>query len=866
MALNDLRLSFRDEFNSLSLDTGTPATDANFWNSSMHDGYVRTLSSNNEKQIYMDADYLGLGVNPFSVNNGILTISAAQSSSAVKAATGYDYTSGVLTSQGAFSQTYGYWEVRAQIPEGKGLWPAFWLLNENKQWPPELDVLEAIGSETNWLHQTVHTATGSATSAATWNIEKLSAGYHSYGMDWTQSGITFYLDGRATYSMATPSDVNTPMYMVLNLAVGGNWPGSPDATTNWANAKYNIDYVRVYEHTGVAGSGGVLNPDGSVYVPPPVMQLVGLIISNGEDITGMTGVKFTAPDSGASTSRTYSASQLGLGTPSGATLTVSYDAQKNVAATNNGKWNDIKNGAYASDTAQGVSLTNFVGVSVHMNGNQNSVVAVKDAKRGKITTTGGNDAITVNAWSNGQTDNIVTIDSGDGTDTIAFAGADNTRAAISAGDGADTISFADMANGTANGGAGDDRFVIRSGGVISLTGGSGIDTYDLAAGNRVTIADFKLSEDILTLNGVAASAIQVRNANGNSYVDVNGSTVATLSGVTHSAGDLGIGVPPPPPVTIPVFDSQTEMPTALLAPDASFSGWPVSHVKLSNGSAIAVDSTSFTAGETGANSSRTYSATDMSKLGVSAQTSVAVAYDAQKNITVTNNGAWGGIKNAAVRSGAMTKATVNNFVGVDIDINANQSANVTVNRAMRGSIATGAGNDTISVVGQANGDNSNLMNILAGNVASNITYAGGSSNLMTISAGNGANNITYTGGGYNRAAIIAGSGADTITFAGQANGAINAGGGNDRVNVRTTGNVSVTGGAGADVFSFIAGAHATIADFKANEDRLEISGVSASGLRVRNNGNSTLIDLNGQSAVVLAGVSLSASQISLSYV
>ncbi|HEU0070469.1 MAG TPA: hypothetical protein VFS04_04165, partial [Alphaproteobacteria bacterium] len=199
----------------------------------------------------------------------------------------------------------------------------------------------------------------------------------------------------------------------------------------------------------------------------------------------------------------------------------------------------------------------------------------------------------------------------------------------------------------------------------------------------------------------------------------------------------------------------------------------------------------------------------------------------------------------AVRSGTMAKMTVNNFAGIDLDMNGNQSGTINAASVMYGSIVTGAGNDTINVAGSSNS---------------------ATNNLLTISAGNGANTISYTGGANNRAAIIAGTGADTISFAGQASGAINAGAGNDRIDIRSTGNVSITGGGGADVFSFIAGAHATIADFKAGEDRIEFSGVSSTGIQVRNNGISTVIDINGQNAVVLAGVALTASQINLSYV
>jgi len=583
MALNDLRLTFRDEFNSLSLDTGTTATDANLWNSSMHNGYVRSLSGNKELQLYMDPDYKGLGVNPFSVDNGVLTIKAAPASAAVKSATGHGYTSGVLTTQGAFAQAYGYFEVRAQVPEGKGLWPAFWLLNADEDWPPELDVMEMIGSEPTKLHQSVHTDFPDTTKT-TYTPEKLSNGFHTYGMDWTKSSITFYLDGKVTGTVATPSDVDSPMYLVLNMAVGGTWPGSPDSTTNWANAKLNVDYVRVYQHTGVAGSGGVLPMGGSIGAPV-----------------------VTAP-------------------------------------------------ATPTPTAP----------------------------------------------------------------------------------------------------------------------------------------------------------------------------VPTTTGLV-----------------IPTFNSQTSVPSSMLTPDAAFKSWPPAHVKISNGGTLSVaDGSSAKLFEHAAGANKTYSASQLNLQGTPSGATVTVSYDSKKNITVVNNGTWGGIDNAAVRSGVMSAMTVKNFAGVEIDNGRAQGATVKVEGAMRGSIATGSGNDSIQVTGKSD-------------AATN--------NLLTISAGNGNNGVSYSGGASNRVAVITGSGADTVTLAGQANGAINAGGGNDRVNVRSTGNVSITGGAGKDVFSFIAGAHATIADFKAGEDRVEISGVSAANVRVRNDGTSTLIDLNGNSAVVLSGVALSANQLNLSY-
>src|SRR5690349_19315721 len=123
-----MTLTFADEFNSLNLYSTWKPTDQ--WGN-------RTLPANEEEQIYVDPKYKDLGLNPFSVSDGVLNIKAAKAGDNADKLGGSEYTSGMLSSfgPGGFSQQYGYFEIRAQLPEGQGMWPAFWLLSDNGEWP-----------------------------------------------------------------------------------------------------------------------------------------------------------------------------------------------------------------------------------------------------------------------------------------------------------------------------------------------------------------------------------------------------------------------------------------------------------------------------------------------------------------------------------------------------------------------------------------------------------------------------------------------------------------------------------------------------------------------------------------------------------
>jgi beta-glucanase (GH16 family) len=258
-------MTFSDDFNSGS-SIGTTWNTA-FGSSNQLASY--TLAGNGEKQLYTNPGFTGtsgssLGLNPFSVNNGVLTISATPVNSYQSSQMwGYNYSSGMLQSN--FTQTYGFFEIRAELPHGQGLWPAFWLIGENNK---ELDILEALGTDTNTPEFAVHMPSNYPGYSFK-GFNPYGDGMHTYGMMWDPQHLTFYVDGTPIYQTNTPADANSPMRMIVNLAVGGNWAGSPDASTPWPG-QYKIDYVHAY---GLPGQGTNTTPPPTTTPPatsPPV--------------------------------------------------------------------------------------------------------------------------------------------------------------------------------------------------------------------------------------------------------------------------------------------------------------------------------------------------------------------------------------------------------------------------------------------------------------------------------------------------------------------------------------------------------------------------------------------------------------------
>ncbi|HKT05064.1 MAG TPA: family 16 glycosylhydrolase [Rugosimonospora sp.] len=184
------------------------------------------------------------------------------------------YTSARLTTSGRFAQAYGRFEARIQIPRGQGMWPAFWMLGDNigsVGWPAsgEIDVMENIGREPGTVHGSMHGPgySGGNPLTAAYTLPGGAAfadGFHTFAADWTPGSVTFSVDG-VSYERRTPGDTNGnpwvfnhPFFIILNLAVGGNWPGSPDGGTSFPQ-RMVVDYVHVYASgsTGaITGYGG----------------------------------------------------------------------------------------------------------------------------------------------------------------------------------------------------------------------------------------------------------------------------------------------------------------------------------------------------------------------------------------------------------------------------------------------------------------------------------------------------------------------------------------------------------------------------------------------------------------------------------
>lgn len=243
-------LVFEDNFDTLRLWDGQSS---GLWEPHYPWG-GRTNPSNEELQYYVDprpdrdADVVRL-LNPFHIKDGSLAIRARPFPHRDQvAATGLAYASGLLTTARSFSFTYGYVEIRARVPRGRGLWSAFWLAPTDQSWPPELDVMEVLGHDTRTNVATAHTRhrLGYATQTQIRiPTPDLSEEYHTFALKWTAETTVWYFDGRPVASLKTPADMHKPMYLIVNLAVGGSWPGSPDASTPFP-ADLHIDSIRVF--------------------------------------------------------------------------------------------------------------------------------------------------------------------------------------------------------------------------------------------------------------------------------------------------------------------------------------------------------------------------------------------------------------------------------------------------------------------------------------------------------------------------------------------------------------------------------------------------------------------------------------------
>ena len=220
----------------------------------------RTLGDNKEEQVYVEPSFTGtgdapLGLNPYATKDGILRITGSKApKDALPFLDGYRYISGLLTTEGHFEQQYGFFEARVRVPKGQGIWPAFWMKRAARlapdgtpNWPPEIDIMEFIGSEPDKYFVTVHwdLAPDNQKSGASYPLLDGTEEFRNFGVLWDENRTVFYLDRVPHHVVETKSNHHVPMFMMLNLALGGKWPGRIFAGA--LPATFEVDWVAAWQ-------------------------------------------------------------------------------------------------------------------------------------------------------------------------------------------------------------------------------------------------------------------------------------------------------------------------------------------------------------------------------------------------------------------------------------------------------------------------------------------------------------------------------------------------------------------------------------------------------------------------------------------
>lgn len=340
-------LKWLDEFEGTSLNRED-------WNVETHEaGWV-----NNELQEYVDSDQ------NISVKDGTLEIKPIKT---VDEHGTVRYTSGRVNTQNKHDFKYGLFEVRARVPEGKGYLPAFWMMptDENLygQWPRcgEIDIMEVMGQQKDKLYGTIHYGNPHSESQGTYILtdDNFVDNYHTFSCEWEPGKIRWYIDGVLYHEgsdwysstvgqgvVTYPAPFDQPFYMILNLAVGGNWVGYPDASTDFENAAFVIDYVKAYQKNSY--DENVTRPIKEVVLRDPDVN--GNYVNNG-DFTVVEDLKDTvnwqsltalggeaevlikdnaikiATNNAGTVDYSVQLVQAGIPLEKGATYTVSFDAK-----------------------------------------------------------------------------------------------------------------------------------------------------------------------------------------------------------------------------------------------------------------------------------------------------------------------------------------------------------------------------------------------------------------------------------------------------------------------------------------------------------------------------------------------------------
>lgn len=263
-------LTWADEFDGNSLNT-------NVWSHNIGTG--SSGWGNNELQYYTNSE------NNLQISNGTLKIIARN-----EPTNGSNFSSARIITNNIFEFQYGRVEARIKVPMGQGIWPAFWMLGANFEsvgWPlcGEIDIMEHVNNE-NVVHGTMHWLNNTHTYRGS-TVPFTPDSFHLYGIVWNEQRVVFTLNNHPYFQIPFSSSNNTqqifqkPFFFLLNIAVGGNWPGSPDASTVFP-ATMEVDYIRIYQNdvTSVKSNYNAIQP---IIYPNPFQNELNVSKNNSLD-------------------------------------------------------------------------------------------------------------------------------------------------------------------------------------------------------------------------------------------------------------------------------------------------------------------------------------------------------------------------------------------------------------------------------------------------------------------------------------------------------------------------------------------------------------------------------------------------------
>lgn len=478
--------TFADEFNTFSVNTGTGST-GNWYQLYPRTGLAAhsTVDHGSIQYFTFEGDLDAFGnpvtVDPFAVNDGVLSISMNPVAPEDQPKyNGFQYTSGMINSIGTFSQTYGYFEIRAKLPAGAGLHDAFWLLPMDGSWPPELDIMEQKGSDPTHVINVAHAVDGGQQIAYSkqLTVNTATTEFHTYGLDWEPDYLTWYVDGIAQWTMPTWPEMNKPMYMIANLGGGGTWSGDPNSTTPFP-ATMQIDYIHVFASQYTVEKGVAVNKVGT----DASEELFG---TNFDDtLNGGLGDDQLYGGAGNDTltggGGNYDLLDGGFGDDTYLALTLADHVQEG----ENRGIDTVKTTLSSYTLDNNVENLIYIGTGQHSllgNGLDNYIQGGDQG--GLMSGWGGNDTMQGGAGAD-------QMNGGDGNDVLRGGGGADTLRGNDGddrlfGDDGDDLIKGDAGNDYIEGGAGNDNLQGNDGDDV-IYGGDGADSLDGGAGSDILI-------------------------------------------------------------------------------------------------------------------------------------------------------------------------------------------------------------------------------------------------------------------------------------------------------------------------------------------------------------------------------------------